>query len=106
MTARPLWFRPLSCHRSLRRRETMLPVAVRTHGGRCETEGSGRIRCRELAPRQCVGRDADPLGDLDPRELWTLVVDAIGRVDHATIYDNIAADVTRIVGGDVVGEIN
>lgn len=43
------------------------------------------------------------------KRLWPLVVDAIGRVDHATVYDNTAADVTRIVArfvdGDAVGEI-
>jgi len=41
--------------------------------------------------------------------LWSLVADAIDRVDHATVYDNTAADVTRIVAryvdGDPVGEI-
>ncbi|WP_070379544.1 zeta toxin family protein [Rhodococcus sp. WMMA185] len=43
------------------------------------------------------------------KRLWALVVDAIDRVDHATVYDNTAADVTRIVArfvdGDAVGEI-
>ncbi|RVW10577.1 ATPase [Prescottella agglutinans] len=43
------------------------------------------------------------------KRLWPLVADAIGRVDHATVYDNTAADVTRIVArfvdGDAVGEI-
>ncbi|WP_137724175.1 zeta toxin family protein [Prescottella subtropica] len=42
--------------------------------------------------------------------LWPLVVDAIGRVDHATVYDNTAADITRIVAryvdGDPVGDID
>ncbi|MBM7460847.1 zeta toxin family protein [Rhodococcus coprophilus] len=41
--------------------------------------------------------------------LWPLVADAIGRADHATVYDNTAADVTRIaarfVDGDAVGEV-
>ena len=41
--------------------------------------------------------------------LWSLVVDAIDRSDHATVYDNTAPDVTRIVArfvdGDPVGEI-
>lgn len=41
--------------------------------------------------------------------LWPLVADAIGRVDHATVYDNTAVDVTRIaarfVDGDPVGEV-
>ena len=36
--------------------------------------------------------------------LWPLVVDAIGRVDHATVYDNTAADVTRIVARFVDGD--
>lgn len=40
--------------------------------------------------------------------LWPLVADAIGRSDHATVYDNSAPDVTRIVArfveGDPVGE--
>ncbi|MDG3010704.1 AAA family ATPase [Rhodococcus sp. D2-41] len=39
--------------------------------------------------------------------LWPLVADAIARVDHATVYDNTAPDVTRIVAryvdGDPVG---
>ncbi|QBJ94627.1 ATPase [Rhodococcus sp. ABRD24] len=43
------------------------------------------------------------------KRLWPLVVDAIGRADHATVYDNTAADVTRIVArfvdGDAVAEI-
>ncbi|MGW0041973.1 zeta toxin family protein [Rhodococcus sp. NPDC003348] len=42
--------------------------------------------------------------------LWSLVVEAIGRVDHASVYDNTAADVTRIVArfvdGEAVGEIS
>lgn len=41
--------------------------------------------------------------------LWPLVIEAIGRSDHATVYDNTAPDVTRIVArfvdGDVVGDI-
>jgi predicted ABC-type ATPase len=40
--------------------------------------------------------------------LWPLVVDAIDRSDHATVYDNRAPDVTRIVtrfvDGDPIGE--
>lgn len=43
------------------------------------------------------------------KRLWSLVVDAIDRVDHATVYDNTAADATRIVArfvdGDAIGEI-
>lgn len=39
--------------------------------------------------------------------LWPLVSEAISRVDHATVYDNTAPDVTRIVAryadGDKVG---
>ncbi|MDZ7910868.1 MAG: zeta toxin family protein [Rhodococcus sp. (in: high G+C Gram-positive bacteria)] len=41
--------------------------------------------------------------------LWPLVVDAIDRSDHATVYDNTAPDVTRIIArfvdGDPVGAI-
>lgn len=41
--------------------------------------------------------------------VWPLVADAIDRADHATVYDNTAADVTRIsarfVDGDPVGEV-
>lgn len=41
--------------------------------------------------------------------LWPLVAEAIGRSDHATVYDNTAPDVTRIVArfvdGDGVGDI-
>lgn len=41
--------------------------------------------------------------------LWPLAVDAVHCVDHATVYDNTAADVTRIVArfveGDAVDEI-
>jgi predicted ABC-type ATPase len=44
------------------------------------------------------------------KRLWSLVVAAIDRADHATVYDNTAADVTRIVArfvdGDAVGEIS
>ncbi|MFD4293298.1 zeta toxin family protein [Rhodococcus sp. NPDC058505] len=40
--------------------------------------------------------------------LWPLVADAIGRADHATVYDNSAPDLTRIVAryvdGDPVGD--
>ncbi|MFD4267200.1 zeta toxin family protein [Rhodococcus sp. NPDC058481] len=40
--------------------------------------------------------------------LWSLVAEAIDRTDHATVYDNTAADVTRIVArfvdGEAVGE--
>lgn len=43
------------------------------------------------------------------KRLWSLVTDAIDRVDHATVYDNTAADVTRIVArfvdGDAAGAI-
>lgn len=43
------------------------------------------------------------------KRLWSLVVDAIGRADHATVYDNTAPAVTRIVApffdSDQVGEI-
>lgn len=41
--------------------------------------------------------------------LWPLVSRAIGRADYATVYDNTAPDVTRIlaryVDGDLVGEL-
>jgi len=41
--------------------------------------------------------------------LWPLVAEAIDRSDHATVYDNTAPDVTRIVArfveGDVVGDV-
>ncbi len=41
--------------------------------------------------------------------LWPLVAEAIDRADHASVYDNSAPDVTRIVAkyvdGDVVSEI-
>lgn len=41
--------------------------------------------------------------------VWPLVVDAIGRVHHATVYDNTRPDATRIVArfvdGDPVGDI-
>lgn len=40
--------------------------------------------------------------------VWPLVAAAVDRVDHATVYDNTAPDVTRIVArfvdGDPVGE--
>lgn len=36
--------------------------------------------------------------------LWPLVADAIARADHATIYDNTTADVTRIVARYVEGD--
>jgi len=43
------------------------------------------------------------------QRVWPLVADAIERADHATVYDNTAADVTRIaarfVDGDPVGEV-
>ncbi|NLU84741.1 AAA family ATPase [Rhodococcus sp. HNM0569] len=42
--------------------------------------------------------------------LWPLVAQAVARADHATVYDNTAADVTRIVarfaGGEQVGDAN
>ena len=36
--------------------------------------------------------------------LWVLVSAAIGMVDHATVYDNSAPDVTRIVARFVDGD--
>lgn len=36
--------------------------------------------------------------------LWPLVVDAIASTDHATVYDNTAADVTRIVARYAEGD--
>ncbi|MEE3850233.1 zeta toxin family protein [Gordonia sp. LSe1-13] len=42
------------------------------------------------------------------RRLWPLVVDAIGRVDEATVYDNASAVAPRVVaeftGGILVGD--
>ncbi|KAF0964779.1 zeta toxin family protein [Rhodococcus sp. T7] len=44
------------------------------------------------------------------KRLWPLVAAAIDRADQATVYDNTAPDVTRIVAryvdGDPTGEIN
>ncbi len=41
------------------------------------------------------------------RRLWPLVAEAMRRADHTTVYDNTAADVTRVVArfvdGDPVG---
>lgn len=36
--------------------------------------------------------------------LWPLVAEAINRADHAAVYDNTAADVTRIAARYVEGE--
>lgn len=64
-----------------------------------------------VAERVVEGGHSVPEGKIRERfeRLWLLVVDAIGRSDHATVYDNTAPDVTRIVArfvdGDPVGEI-
>lgn len=63
-----------------------------------------------VAERVVEGGHAVPESKIRERfaRLWSLVVDAIARADHTTVYDNSAADVTRIVArfvdGDTVGE--
>ena len=64
-----------------------------------------------VAERVVEGGHSVPEAKIRERfeRLWSLVVDAIDRSDHATAYDNTAPDVTRIVArfvdGDPVGEI-
>jgi predicted ABC-type ATPase len=64
-----------------------------------------------VAERVIEGGHSVPEAKIRDRftRLWPLVADAIGRADHATVYDNTAPDVTRIVArfveGDPAGEI-
>ncbi|EME20477.1 zeta toxin family protein [Rhodococcus triatomae] len=64
-----------------------------------------------VAERVIEGGHSVPEAKIRERftRLWALVADAIDRADHATVYDNTAPDLTRIVArfvdGDATGEI-
>lgn len=70
------------------------------------------ISVARVAVRVDEGGHAVPEDKIRERfdRLWDLVAQAVRRVDHATLYDNTDADVTRIVAkfveGDAVHDID
>lgn len=64
------------------------------------------VSVARVAVRVDEGGHAVPEDKIRERfdRLWTLVAEAVRRVDHATVYDTTASDRTRIVAKFVEGE--
>ncbi len=71
----------------------------------------GELSVARVVERVAEGGHSVPEDKVRKRfeRLWPLVAEAIDRSDHATVYDNTAPDVTRIVAryvdGHEAGEI-